>query len=112
VRDALGLLPRADGGLHAFACTHGYTVIVAATNLAFRDLYEQAVAATETGKLLVVDRAPPGPSAAMPGKAPPPFYPDLLVQTPPEARITLDLQTFLMTATGDPTWPRQVNESR
>src|SRR5437763_16434196 len=83
VRDALGLLPRADGGLHAFARTHGYTVIVAATNLAFRELYEQAVAATETGKLLVVDRAPPGPSTAMPGKAPPPFYPDLLAQTPP-----------------------------
>jgi hypothetical protein len=85
---------------------------VAATNLAFRDLYEQALAASETGKLLVVDRAPPGPSTAMPGKAPPPFYPDLLAQTPPEARITLNLQSFLVAATGDPTWPRQMNEPR
>jgi len=113
VRDGLRLLPEADGAIHSFAREHGYTVIVAATNLAFRDLYERAVADPETRKLLVIDRAPlrrrTTPSRM---KAPPPFYPDLLASTPQEARIDLDLRQFLKETTGDPNWPGEVNDPR
>ena len=56
VRDPLRLLPEADAALHAFARDHGYTVIVASTNLVFRELYERALADRETGKLLVGQR--------------------------------------------------------
>ena len=90
VRDPLRLLPEADGKIHAFARDNGYTVIVAATNLVFRDLYERATSDPEVKKLLVIDRAP-ARRRAQPSitKAPPPFYPDLLEKIPEEARIEL-----------------------
>jgi hypothetical protein len=113
VRDPLHLLPETDGDLHAFAREHGYTVIVAATNLVFRDLYERSLADPETKKLLVVDRAPAGRRvAATPGKAPPPFYPDFLARISPEACIELSLRDFLRQATGDSLWPAEANEPR
>lgn len=113
VRDALRLLPEADGGVHAFARENGFTVIVAATNLVFRELYEQATADPDPIKLLVIDRAPVRRRAALSTtKAPPPFYPDLLAETPEEARIDLDLREFLKEATGDPNWPYEANEPR
>ena len=113
VRDSLRLLPEADGAIHRFARDHGFTVIVAATNLVFRELYEQAVASPETRKFLVIDRAPARRRAhASITKAPPPFYPDLLVEIPKDARIDLDLRQFLKEATGDPNWPQDVNEPR
>ncbi len=112
-RDGLRLLPEADGAIHSFAREHGYTVIVAATNLAFRDLYERAMADPEMRKLLVIDRAPlrrrTTPSLM---KAPPPFYPDLLANTPQEARIDLDLRQYLRETTGDPNWPGEANDPR
>lgn len=40
VWDSLRLLSEADGMIDSFASQNGYTVIMAATNLAFRDLYE------------------------------------------------------------------------
>ena len=113
VRDGLRLLPEVDGRLHAFARDRGYTMIVAATNLVFRELYEQAIADPGVTKLLVIDRAPiarrSGPAV---DKAPPPFYPDLLAITPPEARIDLDLRRFLKERTQDPYWPEQVSDPR
>lgn len=113
LRDPLRLLPEADGTIHSFAREHAYTVIVASTNLAFRELYERAVADPEMRKLLVIDRAPArrraSPSAM---KAPPPFYPDLLADTPKEARIDLDLRQFLKEITGDPNWPFEASDPR
>lgn len=113
LRDPLRLLPEADGTLHSFARREGFTIIVASTNLVFRELYEQASADSEVKKLLVIDRAPArrrlAPSVM---KAPPPFYPDLLTLTAEEARIELDLRQFLKEKTGDPTWPAEVNEPR
>jgi hypothetical protein len=113
VQDPLHLLPEADGGIHNFARDHGYTVIVAATNLVFRELYERAIADPETKKILVIDRVPmrrrTKPSAM---KAPPLFYPDLLAQTPKNARIDLDLHQFLKEITGDPNWPLDANDPR
>jgi hypothetical protein len=113
VRDPLHLLPENDHVLHAFARDRGYTVIVAATNLVFRDLYEKSLADPEMKKVLVVDRAPAGRrSAAAPGKAPPPFYPDFLARTAPQARVDLDLREFLHQATGDPLWPAEADDAR
>ena len=58
VRDSLRLLREADGVIHGFARQNGFTVIVSATNLVFRELYEKATADPETKKLLIIDRAP------------------------------------------------------
>ncbi len=111
VRDSLQLLPERDNSIHNFASEHGYTVIVAATNLAFRELYERATADPDTQKLLVIDRTPQSRRLARSkGKAPPLFYPDLLARVPAEARIELDLRQYLKEVTGDPDWPREVNE--
>lgn len=113
VRDGLRLLPEADGAVHRFANDHGFTVIVASTNLAFRELFENASNAEETRKLLIMDRAPArrrGHTSVT--KAPPPFYPDLLSRTPADARIEVNLRHFLIEQTGDPNWPQKANDPR
>jgi hypothetical protein len=113
LRDPLHLLPAEAGAIHRFGTEHGYTVIVAATNLAFRDLYERAVADPETKKLLIIDRAPLRRVKSLSlAKAPPPFYPDFLARTPPPVRIDLDLRELLKATTGDPDWPLEVNDPR
>ncbi len=113
VRDPLHLLPERDNNIHTFASEQGYTVIVAATNLAFRDLYERAAADPDIQKLLVIDRTPQSRRIARSkGKAPPLFYPDLLARVPTEACIELDLRQYLKEITGDPDWPKEVNEPR
>lgn len=113
LRDPLQLLPRDDGAIHSFALKEGFTLIRAATNLTFRQLYEIATEGTEVEKLLMLDQAPmrrrTSPSVM---KAPPPFYPDFLADTSEEARIDLDLRQFLKETTGDPNWPADVNEPR
>lgn len=112
VRDPLHILSEVDGTIHTFARIHGFTVIVAATNLVFRELYERVTSDPETKKLLLIDRAPArrrnNPSVM---KAPPPFYPDMLANIPVDARIDIDLRQFLIDKTGDRDWPREVNES-
>ena len=111
VRDPLHLLAPQDGALHAFARDHAFTVIVASTNLVFRELYEQALADPETRKILVVDGAPARRRAQTSGtKAPPPFYPDLLNDTEVEAQVELDLCLFLREQTRDPLWPAEAND--
>lgn len=113
VRDPLHLLPEKDSNIHTFASEHGYTVIIAATNLAFRELYELAIADPEVQKLLVIDRTPKSRlSAQTKHKAPPLFYPDLLARVPQEARIDLDLRQYLREITGDPGWPQETNDPR
>ncbi len=113
VCDPLQLLPERDSDIHNFASEHGYTVIVAATNLAFRELYERATSDRDTQKLLVIDRTPKSRrTARSKGKAPPLFYPDLLARVPTEARIELDLRQYLKEVTGDPDWPQEANEPR
>jgi hypothetical protein len=113
VRDALRLLPENDSTLHAFARENGFTVIVAATNLVFRELYERARSDSETKKILLLDRAPARRRAALSmTKAPPPFYPDFLAETAEEARIDLNLREFLRQTTGDPLWLAETNDPR
>ncbi len=111
VRDSLRLLPDSDGLVHGFATEHGFTVVVASTNLVFRELYEKVVGDPEVGKILVVDRCPARRKAnTASDKAPPPFYPDLLAETPVEARVDLDLRQFLRETTRDPNWPFETND--
>lgn len=113
VRDPLHLLLEQDSICHDFGREHGYTVIWAATNLAFRELYERAVADVDVRKILVVDRAPARRRSAHSSvKAPPPFYPDFLAQTPEGARVDLDLREYLGQETGDSGWPLDTNEPR
>lgn len=113
VRDPLQILPERDSNIHAFGSEHGYTVIIAATNLAFRELFERATSDPDMRKLLVIDRTPQSRHIARSkGKAPPLFYPDLLTHVPLAARIELDLRLYLKEITGDPDWPQEVNEPR
>lgn len=110
VRDPLHLLPEVDGLIHSYAREHGYTVIVAATNLVFRELYEQVKDGAEAAKIMLIDRSPARRREAPAlGHAPALFYPDLLAVTPPEARIDLDLRQFLCDTTGDGNWPHEAN---
>ena len=113
VRDPLHLLGEGDSAMHRFACDNGYTVIKAATNLAFRDLYDQVCADPEIHKILIIDRAPARRrSTSSITKAPPPFYPDLLAITPADCRINLDLRQFLKEETGDDNWPAETSDPR
>lgn len=113
LRDPHQLLAERDTALHEFAVQHGFTVITAATNLVFRELYQNALADPNTKKLLVIDRAPARrrQTHAL-NQAPAPFYPDLLATTPSEARIDLDVRQLLREQTGDPGWPADANERR
>jgi hypothetical protein len=111
VRDGLHLLPEANGEIHRFARENKFTVIVAATNLAFRELYEKAVGDKSVGKLLILDRAPERRRKQhSTSKAPPPFYPDLLATIPEKAQLSIDLQSYLKEVTNDPNWPAQAND--
>jgi len=113
VQDSLRLLPEADGAVHRFANERGFTVIIASTNLVFRELFEKATVSKETKKLLLIDRAPARRRAhASLTKAPPPFYPDILARTADTARIDISLRQFLIEKTGDPNWPQEANDPR
>ena len=113
IRDGLRLLPETEGTLHRFANENGFTVVIASTNLVFRELYDKTLSAKDTRKLLVIDRAPVRRRAhSSLTKAPPPFYPDLLSRTPETARIEISLRQFLVEITGDPNWPQDGNDPR
>jgi hypothetical protein len=111
VRDPLQLFNKAEGVIHNFAKENGFTVIVAATNLVFRDLYEQAVDDADVKKILALDRTPAKRRKVQsPNQAPPLFYPDLLADTPANGRIEVDLRQFLQETTNDPLWPPATND--
>jgi hypothetical protein len=113
VRDALKLLDGSQSAVDRFARENGFALVSASTNLAFRETFERVQAESKIKKVIVVDRSstrPKGTTGFF--KAPPPFYPDLLAKTPPEARVNLDLRQYLQDRTGDPDWPQEVNEPR
>ncbi len=111
LRDPLHLLPKEDGTVHAFALKHGFTAVEAATNLAFRDLYERTVEDAGTRKILLYDRTPSRRKMSHSStKAPPLFYPDFVAQIPAECQIDLDLKEFLIERTGDSDWPSHAND--
>jgi hypothetical protein len=113
VRDALKLLDGSQSAVDRFARENGFALVSASTNLAFRETFERVQAESKIKKVIVIDRSsarPKGTTGFF--KAPPPFYPDLLAKTPPEARVTLELRQYLQDRTGDPDWPQEVNEPR
>ena len=113
VQDHLRLLPETEGAVHRFANDNGFTAIIASTNLVFRELLEKARSPEENGKLLLIDRAPARrKTQPSPTKAPPPFYPDLLAETPEAARIDISLRQFLIEKTGDRNWPQEADTPR
>ena len=113
VQDSRRLLPEADGAIHRFANENGFTVIIASTNLVFRELFEKATVSKDTKKLLLIDRASARRrTQASLTKAPPPFYPDLLARTADTARIDISLRQFLIEKTGDPNWPQEANDQQ
>jgi len=113
VRDSLRLLPEADGAVHRFANDNGFTVVIASTNLVFRELFEKASMSKDAKKILLIDRAPVRRrSHSSLAKAPPPFYPDFLSKVPETARIDVNLRQYLIEKTGDPNWPQETNEPR
>lgn len=113
LRDPLQLLPKVAPKIHEFAINNGFTVIVAATNLVFRDIYERTMADKEAKKIFLLDRTPKSRQQhKSTSKAPPPFYPDLLSRTPTEAHIELNLRQFFRETTQDSEWPEKVNDPR
>jgi hypothetical protein len=113
VRDSLRLLLGGEGIIHNFGTKEGFTVIIASTNLVFRELYEQYLSDPENRKLLVIDRASARRRMKIEkSKAPPLLYPDFLVNTTEESRIDINLRDYLVEKTSDPNWPKEVNELR
>lgn len=90
------LLSQTDEALKTFADTHGFIVIIASTNLVFRELYEHATKDPVKLKLLLIDQTPAARrSVSSSPRAPPLFYPDLITGVSDEEIINLDLQQFL-----------------
>lgn len=113
VRDGLRLLQENDGTLHRFAEANAFTVIMAATNLVFRELLEATLTPRYRGKLLLVDRAPlRRRQQTLSMKAPPPFYPDVLWRIAPTAVINVSLRQFLEEESEDPEWPAEADDPR
>ena len=108
VRDPLHLLPQTDHSIEEFAEKNGFIVIIAATNLVFRELYEHALDDTKKDKILLIDRTPEVRITSLGMRAPPLFYPDFRANE--EAQIKVDLQQFLKEKTGDSNWPKEVND--
>jgi len=110
LRDPARLLSEQDGTIHEFAKAHGFTVVVASTNLVFRDLYEQARFEAPVPKLLLVDRSPQRRQASGGQQSPAPLYPDLVTDAEQPSLVRLDLRDFLISKTNDPGWPQRVRE--
>lgn len=113
VCDPLNLLPQAFAAIDNLAQNHGFTVIRASTNLAFRDTYERVLQDPEVKKIMILDQTPCiRLQKRGVGDAPPLFYPDFLEKCPDEARLKLDLHQYLRDVTGDGSWPPACNEPR
>ncbi|NLN88050.1 MAG: hypothetical protein GX133_10715, partial [Syntrophomonadaceae bacterium] len=109
--DPLNLLPPAYTAIDHLAEEHGFTVIRASANLAFRDTYERLLQDPEVNRIMILDQTPYMRLQKQGvGDAPPLFYPDFLEKCPPEARLRLDLRQYLRDATGDGSWPQACNE--
>lgn len=107
------LLSQTDEALKTFALTHGFIVILASTNLVFRELYDHATRDPVKLKLLLIDQTPATRRGASSSpRAPPLFYPDLVSDLSDEEVINLDLQQFLKEKTGDPNWPKEANSRK
>lgn len=83
-------------------------MVICSGNLAFRRTFER-IKNDATTNLLLVDQTRDA-DANRPNAPKPLYYPDLMAQTKPKARLRLDLRDFLIEATGDSRWPELVNQ--
>ncbi len=110
VKDSLRLSFGFTGVIHNFAKDNNFTVIIAATNLVFRDLYNKySQGKTPSTKLLVIDQSVRKYGQNI-KRAPPVFYPDLLESLAEESKIELNLREYLKECTDDKDWPAITNE--
>ena len=113
VKDSLRLLPEQEGEIHRFAKANQYTVLVASTNLVFRELLESIKKSGKKVKLLVIDRTPDRrKTSATAARAPALLYPDLLCRIKNDAIIDVKMRRFLIDYTGDPGWPVDSDDPR
>ena len=102
LRDPQRMIQPGAQAVDGWAEANGFTVLLCTGNLALREMYE-AMRDDRESRLLLVDR-----SRAQ--AATPLFYPDVEAHCPPNRRLALSLQAFLVEQTGDPTWPLLVEE--
>lgn len=112
VQDPLRLLPETDGAVHRFANENDFTVIIASTNLVFRELYEKATAAKDTNKLLVIDRAPVRRRTHASMTKAPSVLPRSFGKNEEDGTNRHQSQAIFDRKTGDPNWPLEVDDPR
>ena len=99
IRDPQRMIISGAQVVDGWAEEHGYTVLFCTGNLALREMYE-SIRGDAEAKILLVDRSRTGTL----------FYPDLQAQAKKEAVLSLSLREFLIEQTGDPAWPKLVDD--
>jgi hypothetical protein len=102
LRDPQRLIQRGDLVVDGWAEENGFAVLFCTGNLGLRDMYEP-IRGDSDARVLVVDRS------RLDAKNPL-FYPDLEALAGPRHKLTLSLRDFLVEQSGDPHWPRLVDE--
>lgn len=108
LRDPQRMIVSGAHVVDGWAEQHGYTVLFCTGNLALREMYE-AIRDDPQAKILLVDRSRTGAERQKEQRVAL-FYPDLQVRTGKEGTILLSLREFLVEQTGDPAWPKIVDE--
>lgn len=99
IRDPQRMIISGAQVVDGWAEENGYTVLFCTGNLALREMYE-SIRGDAEAKILLVDRSRTGTL----------FYPDLQAQAKMEAILSLSLREFLIEQTGDPAWPKLVDD--
>lgn len=99
LRDPQRMIVQGAHVVDGWAEEHGYMVPFCVGNLALREMVEP-IRDNPEAKILVVDRSREGTL----------FYPDLEVRAGGKAILSLSLREFLIEWTGDPTWPKLVDD--
>jgi hypothetical protein len=81
---------------------HGYSVLLCQGNLALREMYE-TVRDDPEAHVLLVDRSRDDAKSPL-------FYPDLDAAAGPSRQLRITLRDYLAHASGDPHWPRLVDQ--
>jgi hypothetical protein len=99
LRDPQRMIVSGAHAVNGWAEEHGYTVLFCTGNVALREMYE-AIREDAEAKILLVDRSRTGTL----------FYPDLQARAKQEAALSLSLRDFLIEQTGDPAWPKLLDD--
>lgn len=104
VRDPQRMVQQGNYILDGWAEDNGFTVLLCQRNLYLREVYERQMRDDSDSRLLLVDRSREDAKAPL-------FYPDLDVLAGHKRQLRLSLRDYLIEATGDPAWPRLVDET-